>query len=71
MLICRHCLEAVESREGRTRYVNYPDVPDGEIVYGYYTSDWEFKESEFGEEHFECEWCHDMCYVGEAVEIWD
>lgn len=70
MIVCEHCLEAIESHEGKqtSRKLNSFDDED-KIVYGYYDDDDNFVEDECAEENVFCEWCEEYVPINEAYEI--
>ena len=71
MIVCRQCLQAIESHEGNQiqRKLNCVDDTDL-IVYSEYDDDGNFIKDEYGtQECVFCEWCEEYVPIDEAYEI--
>lgn len=71
MVVCSHCLEAIESHEGNQIQKKVDLFDDEElIVYGYYDDDGNFVKDEYGnEECVYCEWCDEYLPYDDAYII--
>lgn len=59
MIVCEHCLAAIESHEGK-QIKKECEAHDTKVVYGNYDDDGNFVEDEYGsEEVVWCEWCEE------------
>lgn len=68
MVVCKRCLEEIESHEGK-QVKKECESHDTEVVYGYYDEDGNFVRDDYGPESLVyCEWCDEYhpiedCYV--------
>lgn len=71
MIVCKYCLQEIESHEGNqlSRKLSVIDDAD-KIIYGCFDDDGNFIEDEYGsEECVYCEWCEEYVPIDEAYEI--
>lgn len=70
MIVCRDCLEAIESHEGKQIKVECYALDNVEIVWGDYNDDGEFVEDAYGSvEAVWCEWCEEYHPIEDSYEI--
>ena len=71
MIVCRQCLQAIESHEGHQTQRKLSVIDDADfIIYGEYDDDGNFIKDEYGtQECVFCEWCKEYVPIDEAYEI--
>ena len=71
MIVCEHCLQAIESHEGYQTQRKLSVIDDTDlIIYGEYDNDENFIKDEYGtQECVYCEWCEEYVPIDEAYEI--
>ena len=71
MIVCEHCLQAIESHEGHQTQRKLSVIDDTNlIIYGEYGDDGNFIKDEYGtQECVYCEWCEECVQIDEAYEI--
>ena len=71
MIVCEHCLQAIESHEGHQIQRKLSVIDDADlIVYGEYDDDGNFIKDEYiTQECVFCEWCEEYVPIDEAYEI--
>ena len=71
MMVCEHCLQAIESHEGHQTQRKLSVIDDADlIIYGEYDDDGNFIKDEYGtQECVYCEWCEEYVPINEAYEI--
>ena len=71
MIVCEHCLQAIESHEGHQTQRKLSVIDDSDlIIYGEYDDDGNFIKDEYGtQECVLCEWGEEYVPIDEAYEI--
>ena len=71
MIVCEHCLQAIESHEGHQTQRKLSVIDDTDlIIYGEYDDDGNFIKDEYGtQECVYCEWGEEYVPIDEAYEI--
>ena len=71
MIVCEHCLQAIESHEGHQTQRKLSVIDDADlIIYGEYDDDGNFIKDECGsQECVYCEWGEEYVPIDEAYEI--
>lgn len=71
MIVCKHCMQAIESHEGNLIKRKLSVIDDADEVFcGHFDDNGNFIEDEYGsEECIYCEWCKECIPIDDAYEL--